>query len=412
MDFVIKWTEGMKKLVRGDKVIISNDRNGYWIKISKECFDLLNDACERGISRQDLIDEYEIGPDREYVEKLIDKLDTVEVWDKGEKEDKRLSQIYILLTDRCNLKCAHCSVSALQSNGDDYLDTNRMLELFDRVIELNPRQIVLSGGEPVFRKDFDILIRYLSEHYNGGITLMTNGTLINEKNIEMILKHVTNIDISVDGIDEETCAKIRGKGVFQKVMWLVRALQSRNFRNISLSMVFGRSNYHLLAKFNEMCRQLGTKSVPRIFSPIGRGESLKEEFNKLPEGLQCNYEQEQIGDGISAGSCKACKKEYCVDHRGDIYPCVLLMKDEYKLGNIFDDDGLSIMKNKELQEENQAYKEFSKLFPQRIAKCKDCDLNLFCWSCLHFADYYKDSDLFDERCASRRKTLEAAIWGK
>lgn len=411
LDYTIKWTEGMKKLVRDDRVIVVNEENGYWLKISKECFDLLQDAVERGISRQTLINEYETEQDRQYVETLLDKLDTVGVLDKGEKEDRRLSQVYILLTHRCNLNCTHCSVSALQSNEDDVLDTDRMFDLFDRVIELKPRQLVLSGGEPLIRKDFEILIKYLADHYDGGITLMTNGTMINEKNIDIIRKYVTNIDISIDGIDEETCTAIRGKGVFKKVICLVKELQKRNFRNISLSMVFGGSNYHLMVPFKEMCKNLGTKAIPRIFSPIGRGEKIKNEFNKVPEGQQCDYKKEQIGDRISVGSCKACKKEYCIDHRGDIYPCVLLMKDKYKLGNIFE-DGQSVMSDRRKQEDNVAYKEFSKLFPQKIAKCKDCDLNLFCWSCLHFVDYYMDSDRFDERCTSRREALENAVWGK
>lgn len=47
---------------------------------------------------------------------------------------------------------------------------------------------------------------------------MTNGTLIIPKNVEEIVSQIDSLDISLDGADEESCAVIRGKGVFEKVV--------------------------------------------------------------------------------------------------------------------------------------------------------------------------------------------------
>ena len=47
---------------------------------------------------------------------------------------------------------------------------------------------------------------------------MTNGTLITPKNVKEIVSQIDSIDISLDGADEESCAVIRGKGVFEKVV--------------------------------------------------------------------------------------------------------------------------------------------------------------------------------------------------
>ena len=47
---------------------------------------------------------------------------------------------------------------------------------------------------------------------------MTNGTLFNSQNITPIIEKVNNIDISLDGADEESCSVIRGKGVFDRVV--------------------------------------------------------------------------------------------------------------------------------------------------------------------------------------------------
>lgn len=408
----MKWADCMEKSTRGDRVIVASDETGLWIKISKECFELLDDAVKRGLSEEELLKEFEAEEDRDYIKQLINKLDTVGVWDKpADKSEPKIKQVYFMITHRCNLCCAHCSIAAEQSNGEDYLDTKRIVEAMERVIKLRPAQIALSGGEPLVRKDYKVILEYLRRNYEGVITLMTNGTLINEDNVDFIVKNISNIDLSIDGIDEETCSLIRGKGVFDKVISVVKMLQARGMNKISLSMVFGSANYHLMKPFRELNERLGTRAVPRAFSPIGRGKDLEKYFETVPEGQHVETLQDKLEDMVTAFSCKACRHEICIDPHGDLYPCVLLTDGKYKLGNIFVDEDINAINGNGRLEERDGYKHFIDLLPQRIEKCKDCDLNLFCWSCLHFVDYYKDSDLFEKRCLSKKSVLGEAIWG-
>ena len=62
---------------------------------------------------------------------------------------------------------------------------------------------------------------------------MTNGTLITPKNVKEIVSQIDSIDISLDGADEESCAVIRGKGVFEKVVSSIKLLQSHGFSKIT-----------------------------------------------------------------------------------------------------------------------------------------------------------------------------------
>lgn len=410
MDKLI-WNFNMKSVVKDNRAIVANDETGMWIKISKECFEILNDAVKRNIGKSELLAEFEKEQDREYIEELINKLDSIGVWQPKETKPNRLEQVYVMLTHRCNLHCRHCSMNASQTTEEDYLNTERMIDLLDRVIKLKPEQIVLSGGEPLFRRDFNTILKYVADNYSGEIVVMTNATLITEENVDFIVNNVSSLDISIDGIDEETCAMIRGKGVFDRVVKNINLLHSRGFENISLSMVFGNSNYHLINQFYEMNKKLGTKAIPRAFSPIGRGSDLKESFNKVNESHHGEYRQDKLEDTLTACCCKACRKEFCVDYYGDIYPCVLLMKDKYKLGSIFRSEDINAVTNGFNINKLSGFIEFEKLHPEKIEKCKDCDLRLFCWSCLHFVDIYKDSDVFDERCASRKEALEKVVWG-
>jgi len=57
------------------------------------------------------------------------------------------------------------------------------------------------------------------------LTLSTNGTLINSDNVVSIGKYIDQVDISMDGFNEETVALVRGKGVFSKIMNSISLLQ-------------------------------------------------------------------------------------------------------------------------------------------------------------------------------------------
>lgn len=113
------------------------------------------------------------------------------------------------ITHRCNLKCKHCCVDADQivSKKED-LSTDEIKQILDMLIKWNPERIMLSGGEPMLRPDFIELLMYLKENYTGEIIISTNATLINENNVEIISKYAHQIDVSVDGIDEESCSII------------------------------------------------------------------------------------------------------------------------------------------------------------------------------------------------------------
>lgn len=406
----LNWASNMKKLERNNRVVLTNTDTGNWIKISKESFEVLNEAVKNNQNAKQLIESFETNEDRIYIKRLIQKLEELEVWKEKEENKQQLGQVYFLLTHRCNLHCIHCSMDAAQCNSDDFLDTEKVIIALKKIIRLNPKQIVLSGGEPLFREDFFEILNYLSDHYRGEITVMTNGTLITEKNVDLLSKRITSIDISVDGINEQTCSKIRGKGVFSKVMQAIELLHSCSFTAISLSMVFGNSNYYMLPDFYEMNRKLGTKPIPRVFSPIGRGESSKDIFNQVPKEKLSELSPSKMQDTLKLCTCGACKKEICIDYKGDIYPCVLLTKEKYKLGNIFSEYEANILTDNVRMENLPAFQEFEKLYPDKIEHCKNCDINLFCWTCLHFADIYIDTDDFQERCRAKKEALEKLVW--
>lgn len=406
----LRWSDDIKKLERNNRVVLANAETGNWLKISKNCIEILDDSVKMGLSGNEIIQSFEDEEDKLYIKTLISKLTELEAWKIEDKKKKTLQQVYFMLTHRCNLHCIHCSMNASYSNSEEYLNTDKVIEALETVIKLEPKQIVLSGGEPLVRKDFFQILDYLSSKYKGEITLMTNGVLINEENVDTLISKVSSIDISIDGINEETCSKVRGKGIFQKVIDNIVLLQERGFHKISLSMVFGNSNYYMLPEFYEMNRNLGTKPIPRAFSPIGRGEESVNYFNKLSPQQLKEFNQKDMQETLKACNCKACRNEICIDFNGDIYPCALLVKEKYKLGNMFNTVEVNNIFDENKLTKIPAYQEFEKLYPDKIKHCQKCDLNIFCWSCLHFVDIYLDSENFEERCKAKKEGLEKLVW--
>ena len=57
------------------------------------------------------------------------------------------------------------------------------------------KTIMLSGGEPLLRRDFIELATYLRKCYNGKIIISTNGILINCNNVKDLIQVADQMEI-------------------------------------------------------------------------------------------------------------------------------------------------------------------------------------------------------------------------
>ena len=61
--------------------------------------------------------------------------------------------IFWELTKGCNLRCIHCRATATELISPDDLSTSAAKAIIDQIAEVSNPILVLSGGEPLFRKD-------------------------------------------------------------------------------------------------------------------------------------------------------------------------------------------------------------------------------------------------------------------
>lgn len=123
------------------------------------------------------------------------------------------------VTTRCNLDCTHCYASSVDSAKEE-LTTAEGKKLLDQIAENGEiRMIVVTGGEPLLRKDIFELMEYAGK-LGFSIIFSTNGTLLTPDTAKDLVKlGVTNFSISLDGCTAECHESIRRKpGCFQKAV--------------------------------------------------------------------------------------------------------------------------------------------------------------------------------------------------
>ncbi|AGC43368.1 heme biosynthesis protein [Myxococcus stipitatus DSM 14675] len=111
-----------------------------------------------------------------------------------------------LVTAPCNLKCIHC-----YGNDEDLpserLSTPQQLKVADEIIRAGIMRQILSGGEPLMRKDTLQVIEKLTD--NGVATILgTNGTFLTAQMMKTVSK-CTRVEISLDSMDERVNNEIR-----------------------------------------------------------------------------------------------------------------------------------------------------------------------------------------------------------
>ena len=92
------------------------------------------------------------------------------------KDSLRL--VFWELTAKCNLKCCHCRAEAQDEVVAGELSTEKILEVARSIRATGDPIMILTGGEPLLRRDLEPLIAGLSPEVEGRVHLSTNGLLL------------------------------------------------------------------------------------------------------------------------------------------------------------------------------------------------------------------------------------------
>lgn len=85
--------------------------------------------------------------------------------------------------------------------------------------------------------------------------------------------------------------------------------------------------------------------------------------------------------------------------------------DLYK--NVRDIKDLHYLHDKLYQQKSDGMRHLKGIQPENVEKCKNCKVNMFCWTCLEDLELHlSDEETFQQRCNNKRKILYSILWGK
>ena len=326
------------------------------------------------------------------------------------------------ITERCNLKCEHCSNAI---DGYAYqaplCDCKKIIDTLssNKVFRLN-----IEGGEPFVRPDLIEIIKYANQNYLWP-KIDTNGTLI-DKNIahELAECHLRGVQISLDGPTAESYAKVRkSRQAFIDTIHGIEELK-RVGVHVGISMVLMKSNIKYIDDYFALADNLMVDSVRFVdFIPTGRGsfdecisaEQIRDAYSKIKEysnaerryaviypskitGLLNSRHSSSSLMKLNSNYCMACEAGTVLMHiraNGDVTPCVYFRDKQFVAGNIISDSFSDIWNNSLIMKK---FRELGSLSD----KCLNCQNILNCMGGCRAYAYYKskkhDIKAFDERC--------------
>lgn len=150
-----------------------------------------------------------------------------------------LHELWLHLTDRCNLACSHC----LFCSGPDQareLPLAIIKQHIDAALTLGCRLFALTGGEPLVHPDFTAIVEHILEQPDCQVVILTNGLLASERLSEQWPRARVFLQISLDGVPEHH-DRLRGNGSFDRLQQQLLKLHSTGWQ-FTLSCCVTREN--------------------------------------------------------------------------------------------------------------------------------------------------------------------------
>ena len=194
---------------------------------------------------------------------------------KSTSHKKELRLVAWEVTRECNLNCIHCRAGSERGPFPGELDTRKCMEILDEISRMSKPIVILTGGEPLLRKDiFD-----LAEHgTQAGLRMVmaTNGTLLTPDIVEKIRKSgIKRVSISIDGADEQQHDQFRKvAGAFKGAKEGIQLLREAGIE-FQINTTITRHNVKDINDILNMAVRLGA-AAHHIFLlvPTGRAREM------------------------------------------------------------------------------------------------------------------------------------------
>lgn len=341
-----------------------------------------------------------------------------------EIEKDGLQQLWINITNRCNLNCPQCFAETKGHYVTD-LAYNDIINTLDEC-DCNLQEIILSGGEPSLHPQLLDIVKFIKERQIK-VKLLTNGSIVfwEEQKILDLLKLIDDIQVSIDGISMQTHDAIRGKGSFSNVIKCLKLIKNKKVRKgiaftpmpenykemeflydfalgyeldyIHINRPSQPSNNSIYSNTDYFLSNVFFREIIESINLLRRRESKRRELFrsmdvKLPVINASFIPYKNLIDNIKKSRCAAGISTLSIMEDGSVFPCVSLSinrKTENKFGNIKEENILKIY-------QRTREKMIERFDVDSNSKCKDCCYKYFCGGGCRAAVDNKSCDLLCE----------------
>ncbi len=157
-------------------------------------------------------------------DKILKHLDRVNEWLGGGNPSP--ITVELDMTNICNHRCPECSGWYFRNRTRDYLPNGLAKNIIRQLAKAKVRGLIFTGGGEPLCNPYTPEVVSMAKGLGLDVGFITNGSLLNEKNIEILLKSCTWIRISLDAANKETFKKVHGMNgsMFNKIVDNIRLL--------------------------------------------------------------------------------------------------------------------------------------------------------------------------------------------
>ena len=184
----------------------------------------------------------------------------------NDKFGRKLEDLRISVTDRCNFRCRYCMPEELYGEAFEFLKKDQVLS-FEEIIRLSEifvslgvKKIRLTGGEPLVRKGVSELIGSISKiNEDLDIAMTTNGYLLEKYASDLYKSGLKRLTVSLDSLDNEVFQAMSGKKFnVNEVVNGIKKAKLEGFKDIKINTVVRKGvNEKSIMGLVDYCRSEG-----------------------------------------------------------------------------------------------------------------------------------------------------------
>jgi radical SAM protein len=208
---------------------------------------------------------------------------------EGYDFDDRPFLVFWEITRACALACSHCRAEAQPKRHPDELDPAQSLKLINQLAEWKPPMLILTGGDPLMRRDVLDLVRAATDAgLHVGLSPSATERLLHTDFAEIKAAGVKRMSLSLDGATRETHDSFRGvNGTFDRTIEAVRRAHEVGLE-LQINTTLTRGNMNEYEAFKNLMFQL-KPAMWSVFLLVPTGRAGLEDLPD-PEDIERVFE--------------------------------------------------------------------------------------------------------------------------